>query len=335
MVILAFWVVARATLMSMVAAMTAAQLQVHFYKDSCPQAELVVKSIMQQRFNADPSLPAGLLRLQFHDCFVQGCDASVLIDSSHNNVAEKDAPPNLTLRGFEVIDAIKAELEKECKGIVSCADILALATRDGVGLTGGSAYALPTGRRDGLVSNISDVNIPGPSFSVAAATSAFQTINLTLEDLVTLLGAHAMGFCHCGFFVDRVYNFIGSGQADPDIDPQFLGVLRQKCPRPDNSVPFNLSTDPTIVMTPSSNTPFKLDPSFYKGVLQEQTVLQLDQELAFTDLTRRIVVDYISRPNVFRRKFAKAMLKLTNVGVLTGQQGEIRANCRRFNQPNH
>lgn len=103
-------------------------------------------------------------------------------------MAEKDAPPNLTLRGFDVIDAIKAELEKECKGIVSCADILALATRDGVGLTGGSAYALPTGRRDGLVSNISDINIPGLSFSVAAATSAFQMINLTLEDLVTLLG---------------------------------------------------------------------------------------------------------------------------------------------------
>ncbi|XP_030533262.2 peroxidase 57-like [Rhodamnia argentea] len=335
MVVSALWAVAMAAFVSMVVAMAAAELQVHFYKDSCPQAELVVKGIMQQRFSSDPSLPAGLLRLHFHDCFVHGCDGSVLIDSSGNNVAEKDAPPNLTLRGFEVIDEIKAELEKQCKGIVSCADILALATRDGVALTGGSAYALPTGRRDGTVSNISDVHIPGPSFSVAEAASAFQTINLSLEDLVTLLGAHAMGFCHCGFFVDRLYNFGGSGQADPDIDPQFLGVLRQKCPRPNNNVPFNLSTDPKIFMTPSSGTPFKLDASFYRGVLQEQATLQLDQGLAFTDLTRRIAADYIGRPNVFRRKFAKAMIKLGNVDVLTGQQGEIRANCRRFNQPNH
>lgn len=335
MAILALRVVATATLMSMVVAAAAAQLQVHFYKDSCPQAELVVKGIMQQRFSADPSIPAGLLRMHFHDCFIRGCDGSVLIDSNGNRVAEKDAPPNLTLRGFEVIDEIKAELEKQCKGIVSCADILALATRDGVALTGGSAYALPTGRRDGTVSNISDVHIPGPSFSVAAAASAMQTINLSLEDLVTLLGAHAMGFCQCGFFVDRLYNFLGSGQADPNIDPQFLGVLRQKCPRPDPSVPFNLSTDPKIFMTPSSSTPFKLDTSFYRGVLNEQATLQLDQELAFTDLTRRMAADYISQPNAFRRKFAKAMIKLGNVNVLTGRQGEIRANCRKFNQPSH
>lgn len=70
MAISALWVMATAALMSTMVAVAAAQLQVHFYKDSCPQAELVVRSIMQQRFSSDPSLPAGLLRLHFHDCFV-------------------------------------------------------------------------------------------------------------------------------------------------------------------------------------------------------------------------------------------------------------------------
>jgi len=118
----------------------------------------------------------------------QGCDASVLLDNTDDNIAEKEAPPNLTLRTFDVIDDIKADLEKECKGVVSCADILAMATWDGVALSGGTAYALPTGRRDGTVSKMSGVHLPGPCISVQAALAAFQSINLDLVDLTTLLG---------------------------------------------------------------------------------------------------------------------------------------------------
>ncbi|XP_059636012.1 peroxidase 57-like [Cornus florida] len=310
----------------------ALSLELHFYRNSCPQAELVVKRIAQKHFSNDPSLPAGFLRLHFHDCFIRGCDASVLIDSTDENVAEKEAPPNLTLRGFEVIDEIKSELEKQCKGIVSCADILALATRDGVAFAGGSAYALPTGRRDGTISIFSDVHIPGPSFSIADASKAFQTINLDLTDLTTLLGAHAIGFCHCGFFVQRLYNFRGSGLSDPSMDSNFLDFLRKSCPKPVEQN-TNISADPKVFMTAKTSTPFKLDTAFYSGLLEEEAVLQLDQDLAFTDITRKIASDYVNRPKMFRRKFAEAMIKLGNVGVLTGQEGEIRLNCRRVNNP--
>ena len=49
-----------------------------------------------------------------------------------NKQAEKNAGPNASLRGYDVIDKIKARLEIACKQKVSCADILAYAARDSV-----------------------------------------------------------------------------------------------------------------------------------------------------------------------------------------------------------
>ncbi|XP_028111788.1 peroxidase 60-like [Camellia sinensis] len=220
--------------------------------------------------------------------YQQECDGLVLIDSIGDNVAKKEAPPNLTLRGFEVIDEIKADLEKRCKGIVSCVDTLALATQEGVAFARG--YAVQTGRRDGTVSNISEVHIPVPSFSISDALKAFQNISLDLDDLTTLLGAHAIGFCHCGFFVDRLYNFRGSGLPDPNMDSNHVDSLIKICPKPANQT-FNISTDPKVFMSQTTNTPFKLDTSFYHGVLGGEALLQLDQQLAFTGITEKIVLD--------------------------------------------
>jgi len=103
--------------------------RVGFYSSTCSQAESIVKSTVTSHVNSDSSLAPGLLRMHFHDCFVQGCDASVLIAGPGT---ERTAFANLGLRGFEVIDDAKTKLEAVCPGVVSCADIVALAARDSV-----------------------------------------------------------------------------------------------------------------------------------------------------------------------------------------------------------
>jgi len=60
--------------------------------------------------------------------YQQGCDGSLLLDGG-----EKNAFPNRnSTRGFEVIDDIKANLERACPATVSCTDILTLAAREAV-----------------------------------------------------------------------------------------------------------------------------------------------------------------------------------------------------------
>ncbi|CBI20059.3 unnamed protein product, partial [Vitis vinifera] len=143
--------------------------------------------------------------MHFHDCFVQGCDASILIDGSST---EKTAGPNRLLRGYDVIDDAKTQLEAACPGVVSCADILALAARDSVVLTKGLMWKVPTGRRDGRVSLASDVNnLPGPRDSVEVQKQKFADKGLNDQDLVTLVGGHTIGTSACQAFRYRLYNF--------------------------------------------------------------------------------------------------------------------------------
>lgn len=254
---------------------------------------------------------------------MQGCDASILIDSTKSKSSEKDASPNLTVRGYELIDEAKKNVEAACPSIVSCADIITIATRDSVALAGGPNYIIPTGRRDGLVSIAGEVNLPGPSFSVPQALQSFSAKGLTLNDMVTLLGAHTVGVAHCNFFNARLSNFQGTGKPDPTMDPTLVATLSKIC---------GSGSNPTAFL--DQNTSFVFDNQFYNQVLLNRGILQIDQQLSLDKSSAPMVSNFANNGIAFQQSFANAMVKLGSIQVLVGNDGEIRKNCRVFNRLN-
>ncbi|XP_019416211.1 PREDICTED: peroxidase 5-like [Lupinus angustifolius] len=302
------------------------ELQVGFYSYSCGMAEFIVKDEVTKSYNRNPGIAAGLVRMHFHDCFIRGCDASVLLDSTPSNTAEKDSPANKpSLRGFEVIDNAKARLEQVCKGIVSCADIIAFAARDSVELAQGLGYDVPAGRRDGRISLASDTrtDLPPPTFNVNQLTQLFAKKGLTQEEMVTLSGAHTIGRSHCSAFSNRLYNFSATSRQDPSLDPSYASFLKRQCPQ------GNTNQNLVVPMDPSS--PGIIDAGYYNDILANRALFTSDQTLLTNTETASLVNQNARDPYQWASKLADAMVKMGQIGVLTGNAGEIRTNCRVVN----
>ncbi|XP_011038129.1 PREDICTED: peroxidase 5-like [Populus euphratica] len=113
-----------------------AQLSSNFYDSTCPNALTTIRTAIRRAVSSERRMAASLIRLHFHDCFVQGCDASIMLDNSPSIDSEKFSFNNNnflcfsqhnSIWGFEVIDEAKARVESICPGVVSCADIAAVA----------------------------------------------------------------------------------------------------------------------------------------------------------------------------------------------------------------
>uniref|UniRef100_A0ACD5YJA2 Uncharacterized protein n=1 Tax=Avena sativa TaxID=4498 RepID=A0ACD5YJA2_AVESA len=309
----------------------AALLKAHFYRHSCPAAEAVVRDIVQASVAANPAaLPARLLRLFFHDCFVRGCDASLLIDSTEGgSTAEKDTAPNRSLGGFEVVDTAKAVLEAVCPGIVSCADIVALAARDAVSVQfGRDLWDVQLGRRDGVVSRASEAlsDIPSPSDNFTTLEANFGSKGLDVKDLVILSGAHTIGVGHCNLFSSRLFSSTTTNGAvapatDPTLNAAYAAQLRAACGSPSNNAT-------TVPMDPES--PARFDSHYYVNLKLGRGLFQSDAAL-LTDRRAAGLIHALTKEGHFLKEFKNAVRKMGRVGVLTGDQGEIRRNCRVVN----
>ncbi|KAL7128828.1 hypothetical protein ABFS83_13G020100 [Erythranthe nasuta] len=303
------------------------ELKFGFYKKTCPSAEAIVKQETSRIISVAPSLAAAFLRMHFHDCFVRGCDGSVLLDSTRNNKAEKDSFPNLSLRGFGSIARVKSAVEKQCPGVVSCADILALVARDAVSDKHGAFWPVRLGRRDGRVSKSSEVlaNLPAPNFNISQLKASFASKGFTTKDLVVLSGAHTIGVSHCSSFSNRLYNFTGKGDSDPALESNYTAFLMRRCKLMD--------AGSLVEMDPRSYKVF--DTSYYRAVANKKGLFTSDSSLLADGETRAYVTRHAATPDrglkSFFGDFAKSMVKLSEIGVLTGNQGEIRKTCSFVN----
>ncbi|CDY13399.1 BnaA03g51170D [Brassica napus] len=282
-------------------------LQQDYYRDSCPSAERIIRKALKEIYKARPSIAPSLIRLLFHDCFIE-------------TSSEKEAPPNLSLKGLDVIAFIKSELENTCPGVVSCADTLALATKEAVSLAGGPKYSLRIGRKDSLVTfkDIAQRELPSPHATLSEILARFASRGFSPQETVSLLGAHSIGITHCTFFQDRLYNFSGTGKPDPELNTGFLQELKSKCP-------FSASASSPSPCPDTASAP-SLPASDYHT---NYGVMFSDQQLMASEETETWVRAYASDPLLFQRDFIKSMVKLSSYHVLTGPLGQVRTNCSK------
>ncbi|KAH9618994.1 hypothetical protein KSS87_020089 [Heliosperma pusillum] len=293
-----------------------AQLDANFYSTTCPNLLTTVQPVVQSAVNTEARMGASLLRLFFHDCFVNGCDGSVLLVDNSTFTGEQNAIPNKnSLRGFQVIDQIKTAVEQACPGVVSCADIVAITARDSVVALGGPTWNVLLGRRDSATASLSaaNTNLPAPSSSLNDLIVNFSNQGLSTTDLVALSGAHTIGQARCVNIRAHIYN-------DNNIDATFATSEQANCPSTSGSGDNNLS--PLDLQTPT-----QFDNNYYNNLINMKGLLHSDQQLFSGGSTNALVSTYNSNPTQFTTDFVNGMINMGNIQPLTGSNGGIRTNC--------
>ncbi|XP_073392664.1 peroxidase 25-like [Physcomitrium patens] len=328
-------------------------LEVGFYRNSCPEVETIVYKSMAQSYKTNMTVAPGVLRLAFHDCFVRGCDAFVLLDGPNT---ERKSVLNGGLHGYDAVDAAKRATEKACPGIVSAPDVLQFAARDSVilasyppdlwitipehitshtvrliirlsFLTCGSRLASPdwrlpmerarwASRRDDFPHHGGNGCEPRPSEHDPVSTrSKVPGEGLERSLMVVLSGFHTIGKAPCLTFDDRVQ----TNPVDPTLAPSFAASLKKQC----------LYAQITSTKVALDSTPRRFDTQYFKDIIQGRGVLISDQELLYD--SRTVGVVRANKGSAFYRNFGEAMVAMSELGVLTDGSGEIRRQIDQVN----
>jgi peroxidase len=188
--------------------------------------------------------------------------------------------------------------------------------------SGGPNYNVPLGRKDGLTFATREVtleNLPAPSSNASVILDSLATKNLDAIDVVALSGGHTIGIGHCASFIERLYP-----TQDPTMDKTFAKDLKQICPTQDSNA--------TTVL--DIRSPDKFDNKYYVDLMNRQGLFTSDQDLYTDSRTKDIVTSFAVDEDMFFEQFAKSMIKMGQLSVLTSKEGEIRANCSVRNSDN-
>ncbi|KAK7364497.1 hypothetical protein VNO80_13205 [Phaseolus coccineus] len=287
----------------------------YYFPLECPNLEWIIRTNLQKAFKKNTGLAPGILRLFFHDCFANGCDASILLNATDGK-DEKSHPANIGIRpeALQAIEELRSLIYKQCLPVVSCSDILVVAAREAVRQLGGPDFDVPLGRKDSLTFDLNGPNnLPPPFFRTDQLLGVFGKRNFDATDVVALSGAHTYGRAHCSSLANRTI------ESDPPIDPDFKNKLVATCPTPASSNTVDLDT----------RTPTKFDNMYYINLLNRQGVFTSDQDLASHPQTKEIVNQFASNQKEFFDRFEDAFVKVSQIDVITSRQGkgEIRDRC--------
>ncbi|KAE8810496.1 Peroxidase 12 [Hordeum vulgare] len=283
-------------------------LSYDFHALSCSNLQNMVRDAVQGAIARDAGVVPGLLRLFFHDCFPQGCDASILLTGGNS---EQNMGQNVGLRRsvLDLIESIRATVHRACGPTVSCADITSLATKEAVMQSRLPGYDVPLGRRDSLTpATAQQVGIlPGPDSNVQQLVRTFADRGFDKMDLVALSGAHTVGKASCGSFRSR---------AGENAD--FVRMLQQVCAR-----------NPRHLQDLDVATPNTFDNRYYNNLQVGRGVLNSDMALTLDGDTKNWVNNFAGNQGWFFSQFSTSMRKLAHLPG--GNIGEIRNNCFRRN----
>lgn len=184
--------------------------------------------------------------------------------------------------------------------------------------SGGPDYAVPLGRRDGKTFATTEAtlaNLPSPFSNATVILNDFAAKNFDATDTVALSGGHTIGIGHCPTFTNRLY------PQDPVMDKTYANNLKKICPATNTDAFTDLDL----------RSPNKFDNKYFVDLMNRQGLFTSDQDLYTSKKTKDIVTSFAVNEKLFFEKFVLAMTKMGQMSVLTGKNGEIRANCSASN----
>ncbi|EEF27512.1 Peroxidase 22 precursor, putative, partial [Ricinus communis] len=195
--------------------------------------------------------------------------------------------------------------------------------------SGGPSWTNQLGRRDARTASRAQANLslPSPFETLDQLKQKFLDVGLNDNvDLVALSGGHTFGRAQCFTFSQRLVDFNGTGAPDTSLNTTYGDTLRALCP---------VNGTPSVLTDLDSATPDAFDNRYFSNLLSGKGLLQSDQELFSTPGadTAGIVTNFSTSQTAFFESFVVSMIRMGNLSVLTGTDGEVRLNCRVVNPP--